>query len=109
MAKRPLHSSGAAASDVRPDRGDRSHASWRDLPAQVADAERFLKIHRREIERLAQTPGVTDLTLDFPVESRMGGGDGVVAQFDRFAATLVGLAGALGIALELSTYPRSET
>lgn len=52
---------------------DVSDASWQDLPTQVADAERFIKANRREIERLAQTPGVTDLTLDFPVESRIDG------------------------------------
>ncbi len=86
---------------------DVSDAEWSDLPAQVADAERFLEANRGEIERLAQTPGVTDLTLDFPIELRIDG-ENVFAQFDRFPASLVRLAGALGLALELSTYPCSD-
>ena len=83
-----------------------SEAPWSDLPAQVADAERFLEANRAELERLVQSPGVTDLTLDFPIELRIDG-ETVVAQFDRFPASLVRLAGTLGIALELSVYPCS--
>lgn len=82
-----------------------SRASMNDLPTQVDDAEHFLEFHRAEVERLVQTPGITDLTLDFPIELRIGE-PGVVAQFDRFPATLVRLAAAFGIALELSIYPR---
>lgn len=84
-----------------------SEAPWSDLPAQVADAKRFLDANRAEIERLTHTTGVVDLTLDFPIELRIDG-DTVVAQFDRFPAPLVRLAGALGIALELSIYPCSD-
>ncbi|MDJ0865674.1 MAG: hypothetical protein QNK03_06175 [Myxococcota bacterium] len=86
---------------------DVSEAQWSDLPGQVADAERFLSANRDEVERLAGAPGVTDLVLDFPIELRIDG-EGVAAQFDRFPASLVRLAGALGLALELSTYPRSD-
>jgi hypothetical protein len=84
-----------------------SDASWQDLPAQVADAERFLEANREEIGRLARIPGVTDLTLDFPIELRIDG-ENVVAQSDRLPASLVRLAGALGIAIELSIYPCSD-
>jgi len=83
-----------------------SNASRSDLPAQVADAERFLGAHRAELERLSQAPGVTNLTLDFPIRLRIDG-TSVFAQYDLFPASLVRLAGALGIALELSTYPPS--
>jgi len=96
----PRHEASGISIDV-------SDASWRDLSAQIADAERFIKANRLEIKRLAKSPGITDLTLDFPIESRMGG-ENVVAQFDKFPATLVSLAGALGIALELSIYPCSD-
>jgi hypothetical protein len=80
-----------------------SDAPWSDLPAQVADAEVFLRDCQAELARLG-TAGVEDLTLDFPIELRIDG-DRVAAQFDRFPASLVKLAGALGIALELSLYP----
>jgi hypothetical protein len=84
-----------------------SGAPMNDLPSQVADAEDFLRLHRAEIERLAKTPQITELALDFPIELRMGL-PGVSAQFDRFPASLVRLAGELGLGLELSIYPRSE-
>lgn len=84
-----------------------SDAAWSDLPGQVADAERFLKAHKAEIQRLAHAPSVTDLVLDFPIELRIDGSS-IVAQFDRFPAPLVGLAGQLGLALELSFYPSSD-
>lgn len=84
-----------------------SDAAWSDLPAQVADAERFLETHQTEIERLARAPGIAELALDFPIELRIDGAS-VVAQFDRFPASLVGLAGQLGLALELSIYPSSD-
>jgi len=83
-----------------------SDAEWSDLPAQVEDAERFLAFQRVELERLAATPGVSDLVLDFPIELRIGGS--IVAQFDRFPASLVRLAGELGLALELSLYPAKD-
>jgi hypothetical protein len=84
-----------------------SDASWSDLSAQVADAERFLEDYAAEIERLAHAPGVACLVLDFPIESRIDGSS-VVAQSDRFPASLVRLAGQLGLALELSIYPLSD-
>ncbi len=80
-----------------------SDASWSDLPSQIADAEQFLSRHSREIERLMRFPGVEGAVLDFPVNLRIG--DGVVAQFDRFPASLVRAAGRLGLSLELSIYP----
>lgn len=80
-----------------------SDASWRDLRGQVADAERFLRDHREEISKLRVFPGVEGLTLDFPVELRIG--KNVWAQCDRFPASLVAIAGELGLSLELSIYP----
>ena len=83
-----------------------SDAPWTDLPGQVEDAEGFLQSNRSEIERLASCPGVTDLVLDFPLGVRMDD-DSAFPRFDRFPAAFVRLAGELGIALELSTYPVS--
>ena len=84
-----------------------SDAPMSDLVGQVADAERFLSENRPEIERLGNRPGVSDLILDFPIALRIDG-ENVVAQYNRFPASLVHLAGALGIGLELSIYPSSE-
>ena len=83
-----------------------SDASWGDLPAQVVDAERFLRDNREEIRRLRAFPRVEGITLDFPIELRIG--KSVWAQSDRFPASLVTIAGELGLNLELSIYPPPE-
>jgi len=63
--------------------------------------------HRAELQRLGRASGVASITLDFPIELRIDG-TSTIAQFDRFPASLVALAGQLGLALELSIYPTSE-
>jgi|SRR6185369_14367878 len=83
-----------------------SDASWSDLTAPVADAERFLCEHHQEITRLRTFPGVDGLVLDFPIASRIGKDAG--AQCERFPAALVAAAGALGLDLELSLYAVCE-
>jgi len=45
-------------------------------------------------------PGVEGITLDFPIEGKRG----ALAQFNRFPASLVALAGKLGLGLDLSIY-----
>jgi hypothetical protein len=84
-----------------------SDASWSDLPSQIADAEQFLGKHSREVERLMRFRGVEGAVLDFPINLRIG--DRVAAQFDRFPASLVRVAGRLGLALELSIYPAKSS
>lgn len=79
---------------------DVSTASWRDLPAQVADAERYLSNNEPDLRRLIAFPGVTSVVLDFPVNRR----DVPLVQSHVFPASLVRAAGALGIELELSLY-----
>jgi hypothetical protein len=82
-----------------------SDASWSDLDAQVADAERFLERNRAEIERLARTPGI-GITLDFPLTLQVEDeSEPRAGRFIRFPASLVRLAAELGIELELSLYP----
>ena len=56
-----------------------------------------------ELARLRQEPGVEGMTLDFGIEWR-----DVAAQFDHLPPTLVRLAGALGLGLEISHYPVEE-
>jgi hypothetical protein len=69
--------------------------------AQMRDAGRYLRLHARSIRALGRFPGVESLTLDFGIAKRSD----VVAQYQRFSAELVALAGRLGLALELSLYP----
>jgi hypothetical protein len=66
----------------------------------VTDAVAFLSEHDAEVRRLVSFPGVTSVVLDFGLAWR-----DVAAQSDQFPADLVRLAGACGIALELSHYP----
>jgi len=80
-----------------------SEAPWSDLPAQVADAEQFLRANREELSRLRSFPGVEDVALDFPIYQRVG--QGVWMQTDSFPASLVAIAGELGLGLDLSIYP----
>jgi hypothetical protein len=82
-----------------------SEAAWTDLPAQIRDAEAFLREHQREIERLLAFPGVEGVVLDFPI-SRFQ--DEPVARFHRFPQLLIELAGRLRLSLELSIYETSR-
>jgi hypothetical protein len=77
---------------------DVSDGDWGGLGAQTEDAIGFLQENRLEVERLVHFPGVEDVSLDFPLELRIG--EKIWAQSDRFRADLVKLAGGLGIALE---------
>lgn len=84
---------------------DVSHASWEDVRTQVEDAVAFLKQHEQTLTALRAAPGVEDLRLDFPVDLRIDRVH-VMAQFDYFPPELVSRAGALGLGIEISVYPR---
>lgn len=77
-----------------------SEAGFHEFARQLDDAAAFLAAGGAEVQRLGGFPGVTGVVLDFGIARR-----DVVAQSDRFPAELVRLAGAAGIALELSHYP----
>ena len=79
-----------------------SDADFHQFAEQLQDAVEFLTDSAAEVRRLVTFPGVTAVVLDFGTAWR-----DVVAQSDRFPAELVRLAGAAGIALELSHYPVS--
>jgi hypothetical protein len=81
---------------------DVSDASWEDLRTQVQDAVAFLKEHEQGLTMLRSAPGLEDMRLDFPVDLRIN----VMAQFDYFPPELVSRAGALGLGIEISVYPR---
>lgn len=81
-----------------------SDRGWSDLPGQIEDAIDFLRRHRDALERLRAAPGIEDVRLDFPYHLRIDG-ETVWAQFDYLPPTLLALAGALGVGIELSLYP----
>jgi hypothetical protein len=83
---------------------DVSRGPWNTLAGQTGDAIAFLKRHKHSLARLRSIRKVEDARLDFRVDLRIDR-HRVFAQFDYFPPTLVSLAGALGIGLELSIYP----
>jgi hypothetical protein len=82
-----------------------SDASWEGVREQVKDAIAFLKKNEDAIRVLGSATGVEDIRLDFPVDLRIDRVK-VMAQFDYFPPELVSLAGAMGIGIEISVYPR---
>ena len=84
---------------------DVSRAPWTGLQGQVADAIAFLTEHEQALTMLHAADGVDTVCLDFPINLRIDY-EHVAAQFDYFPAELVQKAGALGLGLELSIYPR---
>jgi hypothetical protein len=77
-----------------------SDGSFDDLQRQIRSAVRFLERYKMEIRRLARFKGLDGApALDFGINKR-----NVAGQFDRFSSEIVSLAGALGLAIELSQY-----
>lgn len=88
-----------------------SRKQWDDLPGQVTDAIRFLRRNKHHLNRL-RTEFKASASLDFPRSLRIG--RNVVVQCDFLPATLISLAGELGIGIEMTLYPgrrssRSQT
>ena len=84
---------------------DVSRDSWANLSGQVADAIAFLEEHEQALTLLRSVPEVEDMRLDFPVDLRIDR-QNVMTQFEFFPPELVSRAGALGLGLEISIYPR---
>jgi hypothetical protein len=80
-----------------------SEAGFHEFAEQVRDAVEFLTDSAEEVQRLVNFRGVTGVVLDFGITWR-----DVAAQSDTFPANLVRLAGACGIAMELSHYLISD-
>jgi hypothetical protein len=81
-----------------------SKKSSTDFADQVEEAVGFLGRHRQAVRALRRQKGVDGATLDFGLERREGPAEGYV-----FPEDLVRLAGALGLALEVSFYPPSDS
>jgi hypothetical protein len=81
-----------------------SDANFSQLQVQIEDAIRFLERNQNELARLAASPGIEKLSLDFGIEERS-----VAAQTERFPPNLLRAVGALGIWLEFTLYPRHDS
>ena len=79
-----------------------SNASLKSVKAQAADAVKWLQRNGPELRRLRRSSGVQGITLDFPVNSRLG--KKIAVQCDRFPSDLIAAAGRFGLEIELSIY-----
>jgi hypothetical protein len=77
-----------------------SEADFDAFKTQLAESEAFLQSNYDSLQKLVNWPGVEEMRLDFGIEMR-----NVYSQCDYFPASLVKLAGSLGLGLELSQYP----
>lgn len=80
-----------------------SDADFSDFSRQVVEATEFLRREVEQIARIRAFQGVESVTLDFGIERR-----DVAVQCDYLPAELIGLAGTLGLGIELSQYPPSS-
>jgi hypothetical protein len=83
-------------------RSDVSTKGFDDFNGQVKDAIQYLKRHKSKIVQLREAFKVKDITLDFPIDLRIG--EKIVAQFDYLPPQLISLSGELGIGIEISIY-----
>ena len=104
-----MTATGPSVSGLVPYRRDRgaahfqvSDAGFENLEAQIADAIVFLRSNHEQLLALMARPASSGV-LDFAVESR-----DTIFQSNRFTSELVREAGRLGLALELSPYPKTE-
>jgi len=81
-----------------------SDADLGDLARQIADARQFLQTHHLALEAIRAFAGVDAPTLDFAVAA----GAKPIARSATFPADMLQTMGALGLALEISTYTISD-
>jgi hypothetical protein len=86
---------------------DVSRRDWADLAGQIEDAKTFLRTLEAELRRITAFPGFESMTIDFPMNLRIGTNN-IVVQSDRLPADLLLLAGALGIDIALTIYPPND-
>ena len=83
---------------------DVSTKEWNDLPGQIEDAKAFLRRYDAELRRLGAFPGCEGMSIDFPMNLRIGTND-IAVQWDTFPAALLLLAGTLGVDITFTIYP----
>ena len=81
-----------------------SNASGKDVQMQARDVVKWIRRNGPELRRLKRSSGLEGITLDFPVDSRLGGRKKIAVQCDRFPADLITMAGKFGLEIELSIY-----
>ena len=82
---------------------DVSEAGFDEFALQMEDAVAFLTSEDQQVRRLCSWPGVETATLAFGIARRE-----VAAQTDHLPTEFVRLAGALGLAIEVSHYAVSD-
>lgn len=81
-----------------------SDSDFHHFDDSVNSVTRFLDRHQVELRTILAFPGVQGASLDFDLAWR----DEAVMQTDRLPASLLALAGRLGLGIDLSHYVISE-
>jgi len=79
-----------------------------EFSRQIADAKRFLRTHSALLRQLTDHATVEHAVLDFGISALVDCRE-VFAQFITFPADLVALAADVGVALEVSLYPVTDS
>jgi hypothetical protein len=82
-----------------------SDAEFEEGRVQISEAAEFLRQHIGDIRRISGFENVDELTLDFGVAPKDPG----IPVYMRFPPAFVQLAASVGLGLEVSSYPGSET
>jgi hypothetical protein len=85
---------------------DVSTRDWTDVPGQIEDAIRFLRVHAAELHTLTSENQVDDIRLDFPIQSRLS--EDVFFQFDYLPPELIRLCAQHGVGIEISHYAPAQ-
>jgi hypothetical protein len=83
---------------------DVSEQDFNNLKGQIIEAQKFLKRHKPDLQKLVRFSGVEGALLDFGFERR----DVIFSQSDLLPAELIRLAGSIGLAIEMSLYPPTK-
>ena len=81
-----------------------SDKDWDNFEGQVEDAIAFLADHESELRELIASHDASESYLDFPLYSRLRGD--IVNQNDHLPRQLIGLAGRLGLGIEMAIYDK---
>ena len=83
-----------------------SDKDWGDFKGQVTDAIKFLAEHEQELRLLISSHEATEAYLDFPLYSRLN--ENIINQNDHLPRQLIGLAGRIGLGIEMAIYDKAD-